>query len=446
MTAKSFKQYKTIRYDQSEFKSLSGLWKVERIILDAIDFKQLTNKVVNIILTELNYLELGYQIIVLTLLDTNKKYIKRIAISKTEASEKALQETPIPFKQITIPHSTRDNLLVRTIKEKKVYFTHDLSDVLYPAGNRDEWRRIQQVCQIKTSMVFPVVVRDEAIGAMIFSLSKGINEISKYEKEVLAGFTNAVGLAVEHASLYQRLKQINRHLHEVSALKDEFVSLTSHELRTPMTAIAGTLSTVLDGYVGKISTDTRDFLKGAKNEVDRLLRMVNNLLNISRIESGRLRYEITGFPSWPLVKKVVENILPLAEEKGLTVSCLEPIGTDDIKIKADKDKVEEVLNNLIGNSIKYTDKGYVKVGAEVKGKETIFFVTDNGLGIPEKDQKELFQKFYRATKGEKKAKGTGLGLYISKIMVEGMGGKIWSESKVGKGSTFFFSLPTQKAD
>ena len=437
------KKFKTIKYDQSEFKSLSGLWKVERMILDDFDFKTLANRVVNVILTELNYLELGYQIIVLTLLDSKRKNIVRLAISQTEAGKKALQETPIPFKKIVIPFGTKSNLLVRSIKEKKVYFTHDMSDVLSPAGSKEEWRRIQKVCSIKTSMIFPVLVGGKSIGAMIFSLSKGVGEISQYEKEVLAGFTNAVGLAVKHSDFYRRLKQTNIHLKEVSELKDEFVSLVSHELRTPMTAVSGTLSTVLDGFAGKIESETKEFLQGAKNETDRLLRMVNNLLNISRIESGRLKYDIEEFDAWDVIKTSYQNLLPLAVEKSLSLE--KPQKPDfPIRIKADRDKFEELLNNLIGNSIKYTESGKVWLEIARKGTFLEFSISDTGVGISKEDQKKLFKRFSRTERrtGEKRAKGTGLGLYICKILVEGMGGKIGIESESGRGSKFFFSLPS----
>jgi len=434
------KRPKPIKYNEKEFKALSGLWRIDRVILDTLDFKELTKEVVNVVLKELDYLKLGYQIIVLTLLNKKKKTVERVSISKTKAAATALEETPIPFKEIVIPLKEKENLLVKAVKNKKIYFTHDLSDVLYPEANRRVWRKIQKACNIKTSMIYPIVVRGKSIGAMIFSLSKGANKISKYEKEILAGFTNAVGIAVENATLYKRLKKTNKRLREVSALKDEFVSLTSHELRTPLTAIASSLSTVLDGYAGDVSGEAKEFLDGAHNESTRLLRLVNNLLNISRIESGRLKYQISEFELCQVVDKVVEGLQNQADEKNLQ---LLHFCQKDILLKADKDKVHEVLVNLVGNSLKFTDEGRVAITVKKQNNFVLAEVEDTGPGIHKKDQKKLFQKFERAG-GDGKGKGksgTGLGLYICKTILEGMDGAIWFESAEGKGTTFYFILP-----
>lgn len=239
----------------------------------------------------------------------------------------------------------------------------------------------------------------------------------------------------------ESLRKTNTRLKEVSELKDEFVSLASHELRTPMTAVAGTISTILDGFAGKVSNDAKEFLQESKNEIDRLLRMVNNLLNISRIESGRMKYSIEKFEAGPIIKMALNNLKPLALERKLDLT---PPKFDKLLLKADKDKFEEVLTNLIGNSLKYTKTGSVSLKIEKKGQEAVFAIVDTGIGISAENQKKLFRRFSRTSKGEKQAKGTGLGLYICKTMLEGMDGKIWVESEVNKGSKFFFSLPLQK--
>ena len=157
------RKFKTLEYNKEEFKSLSGLWQIDRIILDTLDFEELTEEVTNVILKELNYLKLGYSIIVLTLLDKTTNNIKRISISKTKAAEKALKATPVPFEDITIPLSASQNLLVKAVKNKKIYFTHDLSDVLYPVADRNTWRKIQKVCQIKTSMIYPIISKRKGL-------------------------------------------------------------------------------------------------------------------------------------------------------------------------------------------------------------------------------------------------------------------------------------------
>lgn len=438
MKSKS-KRPKPLPYSKEEFKALSGLWKIDRVILDALNFEELANRVVNVVLEELDYLKLGYQIIVLTLIDKKSRDVKRISISKTKPAAKALEETPIPFKEIIIPLSATENLLVKAIKNKKIYFTHDLSDVLYPEANRKIWRQIQKVCEIKTSMIYPIVARGKTLGAMIFSLSKGADEISIYEKEILAGFTNAVGIAVEHVSLYRKLRKTNQRLKKVSALKDEFVSLASHELRTPLTAIAGSLSTILDGYAGKVDGQKQEFLQGAYNESNRLIRLVNNLLNISRIEAGRLKFELNSFELCKIIEEVVENLEAQAKEKAINLV----FGCQKLQVLADQDKVREILVNLIGNALKFTDKGRVAVDAFRQDGLAVIVVEDTGNGILPEDQDKLFKKFERVdgVQASKQKGGAGLGLYICRNLLKGMAGEIWLKSAHGKGSTFFFTLP-----
>ena len=236
------------------------------------------------------------------------------------------------------------------------------------------------------------------------------------------------------------LKSANEKLQELDKLKDEFVSLASHELRTPMTAIKGSLSTILDGYVGEVSGEAREFLTAAFNENDRLIRLVNNLLNISRIEAGRFTFTTTKVDMDKLNSDVVHNLEMAAKEKGITLTYQKdgPLPP----VLADEDKVKEVIINLIGNAIKFTHKGGVTVATVQKDGKIITSVTDTGSGIAKEDQDLLFKKFSQIHGSyAKQTGGTGLGLYISKQIIEGLKGTIWLESTLGKGSTFFFSLP-----
>jgi len=236
------------------------------------------------------------------------------------------------------------------------------------------------------------------------------------------------------------LRKTNARLRKMSALKDEFVSLTSHELRTPLTAISGSLSTVLEGYAGKIDTKTRGFLDGAYNESLRLLRLVNNLLNISRIELGRLKFDMEKLNLLSATTSAVEALKTQVEEKKIELVFE---ADKDLTVNADQDKLREVFINLISNAIKYTDKGRIAITVWKQGGTAIISVEDSGRGILFKDQKKLFKKFERvdSIKAAKKKGGTGLGLYICRNLIEGMGGEIWLQSEHGKGTTIFFTLP-----
>lgn len=443
----SNKKYKTLHYNEEEFKSLSGLWKIERVILDTLDFEELAEKVTNVVFTELNYLKLGYAIIVLTLIDKPLNTVKRISISKTKAAQKALEKSPVQFEEISIPLSASNNLLVKAMNDKKIYFTHDLSDVLFPVASREIWNKIQEDCGIKTSMVVPIVSKSNSIGAMIFSLSKGIDKISRYEKEVLVGFTDAVGVAMENSSLYFKLKEANQRLKELSILKDEFVSIASHELRTPMTAIKSYLWLVLNKGT-KLNEKTRKYLQIAYASTERTITLVRDMLTVSRIEGRRLDVNMVVFDIREIVSQTYDDLKFKADEKKIKFD-LEKFGSSLI-VKADKDKIREVLQNLIANALKFTHTdGKVNISFRKAEGAIEISVTDTGPGIAKSDLPKLFQKFGRLGNSFSKmaeTQGTGLGLYIAKQIVSLHGGKIWVESKEGQGSTFTFSLPEAKEE
>lgn len=435
-------------------KTIKSLWKLEKIILDTLKFDEVVQKIVDSVLTELGYLNLGYRIIVLILFDQEKQILKRISLSQTEEAKKLLSTTKIPFPQMDIPLSAKENLCIKAFHDQKPYHTGYWPDILSPPFNKDDALYYQDLAEIKTSMVYPVMVKGKSLGVLIFSLIKPIEHVTEEEKDLIRSFTDVVGLAVQNAKLYtaldektnqlkiviDQLNQANVKLQELDKLKDEFVSLASHELRTPMTAIKGSLSTILDGYAGEVSEKSKEFLTAAYNENDRLIRLVNNLLNISRIEAGRMTYTIIKTNLDKLIKEVAGNLQTSAKEKNL---YLKYQGNEKIPhVLADEDKVKEILINIIGNAIKFTHTGGITVAVSEKDGRLIISVNDTGHGIAKEDQDLLFKKFSQVQGNyAKQAGGTGLGLYICKQMIEGMKGSIWLESVVGQGSTFYFSLP-----
>jgi len=435
-------------------QTIAALWRLEKIILDSLDFNQLVQKIVDSVLSELGYLKLGYRIVVLALVDHDEKKLKRISISQTEEARKVLAISPVPFTDIAIPLSESENICIKALNEGKSYSTHDWYDILRPSYTRDDAHTRQKAIGIKTSMVYPISYHGKAEGIMIFSMVKDFSEVAEDEKELIRGFTDVVGLAVQNSRLYtsveqatEKLRQTNEQLvkaneqmQELNKLKDEFVSLASHELRTPMTAIRGSLSTILEGYAGELSAESREFLVAAYNENDRLIRLVNNLLNISRIESGHFKFNYETVNVNALMTEVVNNLTSAAKEKN--ISLVYKTNSAVPNIMADGDKVKEVLVNLIGNAVKFTHKGGVTVALEQKGGTLVISIADTGSGIAKEDQELLFKKFSQI-QGDyaKQTGGTGLGLYICKIIIEGLKGKIWLDSTLGKGSTFYFSLP-----
>jgi signal transduction histidine kinase len=301
----------------------------------------------------------------------------------------------------------------------------------------------EQDMGVKSMMIFPLIARTETLGIVIIKLGHSQEELSEFKRDFLTQLPSVVGIALDNALLYQAIREANEKLKQLDKLKDDFVSLASHELRTPMTVIRSYLWMTLMGRGGPITDKQHFYLDRAYSSTVRLINLVNEMLNISRIESGRISVEIQKVELAQLTEDVVTEVKTRSDELGInlvyTQQQLPPV-------LADSDKVKEVLINLIGNSFKFTPKGgTITVSFDQTDKTVIVKVTDTGSGISKEDQDKLFQKFgmieasYRVNKSD--AQGTGLGLYICKSIIDMHKGtmSVFSEG-IGRGSTFSFSL------
>jgi len=243
----------------------------------------------------------------------------------------------------------------------------------------------------------------------------------------------------------EKLQELTEKLKAVDKQKDEFVSMAAHELRSPMTAIKGYISMVMEGDAGDISEKARGFLADANTINERLIRLVNNMLNVSRIEEGRMVYQMEEENLSSVVKAAFVQFKPETERKGLKFELSIPAEIKD-KVDVDADRIHEVVANLISNATKYTDKGSITVRLTQPNSSTVRFeVEDTGPGISPEEQGKLFQKFARAESTIGKTTGTGLGLYICKLLMAKFNGKIGLDSQEKKGSTFWFELPLSKS-
>jgi signal transduction histidine kinase len=229
-------------------------------------------------------------------------------------------------------------------------------------------------------------------------------------------------------------------LQELDKLKDEFISVTSHELRTPMSTVKGYLW-MLAHKGGSLSPAQQRYWQRAWRGTDQMINLINDTLSVSRIEQGRTEFKIAPFDVVALLQETVEGLRVKAAEKGLRLRLLK---SPPRLVLADAPHVREVAGNLLENALKYTGEGEVKVAVSADKKEVKVAVQDTGKGIAREDLPKLFHKFGRlehsfATVAE--SAGTGLGLYLSKLLVEKMGGRVGVTSTWGKGSTFWFTLP-----
>ncbi len=288
---------------------------------------------------------------------------------------------------------------------------------------------------------FEVVIADNPLilifrsGILVLILSFGVLLIKSVRNEV---------------EQREKLEQLNKELEEaklkledLSRFKTQLLSLASHQIKSPLAAIKGFISIMLQGLYGPIEPKIRDTLEKMKHSSDELIDLINSVLDLRKVEEGKMEYSFEKISLTAMVKGVVEEIQPLATGKGLKLESVLP--DNEIFVQADKTKLKQVVQNLIDNSIKYTLEGFVRASLKEEdgsgGKEVIFSVTDSGLGLSETLLPHLFAEFVRDDRVKKEIRGTGFGLYIAKNIIEAHGGKIWAESPgEGKGSTFAVRL------
>jgi signal transduction histidine kinase len=236
---------------------------------------------------------------------------------------------------------------------------------------------------------------------------------------------------------FERLAQANK-------MKTEFVSIASHQLRTPLAAIRWTLNLLTDGRLGQMTPEQNNYIGLIKEGNERMVRLVNDLLDVSRIEMGKMVLVPRQTNLYILIKKTLDGFALFAQSHNITLSMDAPETLPNVL--TDPEKINLVIQNLVDNAIKYTkEKGEIKITMSQEKGFLKTAVKDTGVGIPKKQQKFIFQKFFRSDNALKnQTMGTGLGLFIAKSVVEESKGKIWFESEPEKGTTFFFTLPIYK--
>lgn len=227
---------------------------------------------------------------------------------------------------------------------------------------------------------------------------------------------------------------------ELEKMKGEFISMASHELRTPLTGIRGALSMIFEGRFGPVPENIKETLSDIFKAADRLQNMTNDILSISRMETGEMKFDAEPVQLKSILDEVVTEVQPLLVKKNISFSS---DVDENLYILADPMKLRQICTNLIGNALKFTDKGSISVSASVNGYYIDILFKDTGIGIEEADKSKLFQKFTQFSSGSTRPAGSGLGLYISKEFAKKMGGDLTLvESTQGSGSTFLLSLPS----
>jgi len=322
----------------------------------------------------------------------------------------------------------------------------------------------QEFASADVAVSLRLKTQKQIVGFVLFGEKRSGDIYNSQDLKLLSIIANELSVAVQNALRFEEIQQFNitlqekvdqatkqlRHanqrLKELDQTKDEFISMASHQLRTPLTSIKGYLSMILEGDVGAVKKDQRKMIKQAFDSAEQMVFLIADLLNVSRLQSGKFVIENKPTDMAKLVSSEVERLKETAKNHGVTLDC--EISDKFPTLNVDENKLRQVIMNFIDNAIYYTPSGG-SIGVKLQASEhdVTYTVTDTGLGVPAAVQHKLFSKFYRADNARKmRPDGTGLGLFMARKVIIAQGGAIIFKSTEGKGSTFGFSFPLKQVE
>lgn len=423
-------------------KKISGLvtlQKLIRLISSTLDEQEIFNKI-----EEKHITELGFDKAAAFLATPEKTFRSTLAIGySTEDVDKISQEF------------THQPLLVDKIMHKNNIFSSLDQD-----KTAKEIPHFLKLLGLSNFICAPIMQKDGAIGVLILGSESTYTQLTEGDKDIVYILATQIGQVMENAKLFeetwrshqeleqkvrQRTKELSEALEEIKIIskrKSDFISAVSHELRTPLTSIKGYASILAMGKLGELPPSAKQRVEKINKHSDDLSQLINNLLDISRIESGRQELKLEAVNLKNMAESLGDMLGSLFKEKGLEfIIDIQP-GTPEAR--ADKGQLERVFINLVGNALKFTPQGgKITIRAKPLDEQMIqVAVSDTGLGISEKDLTKIFDEFYRVdNEANQKVKGTGLGLSLVKYIVEAHKGRLSVTSQLNHGSTFSFTIP-----
>ncbi len=354
------------------------------------------------------------------------------------------------------------NSIFTAIRRNRLVFRQELSELVKgvdPHWSKELADRVQEEMGFKKFVIMPLVAERRVIGALI-----GISRTEFVDETrigVLENFSNQAALAIESAQLFEEIKNKNVELERANKIKSEFLAIMSHELRTPLTAIIGFSELLMEEVMGELNAEQKDSLREVINNGEHLLHLINSILDLAKVEAGKMELNLEDFSLEDLVQEVGSSVSPLLKKKRQHFEL--KVGKNLPACRADARKIRQILLNLLSNAIKFTpeegrivlEAGHLReLPSEFSARvaqltpcpEGYFSiqVRDTGIGIDPKDLKSVFNVFEQVDSSfTRRYQGTGLGLALTKQFVEMHQGLIWAESESGKGSTFHLILPVK---
>lgn len=415
-------------------KNLATLQKVSEIVMNETDMKQMTQHILDEFPKQMD------DCIGALLNVVNENRLIPYTFTENNLTKKVHGVIGNDLEKYGQPLQKGFNLLHDSLLDKKQLQTDSLADFISPPIPKPIAMTLQRLIGAKTFVAMPLYAGGEPFGVMLFVFSATAGSVHENNLGIAKSIADEMSLGVQRAQAFQKLKEANEYLQQLDKMKDEFISMASHELNTPLAAIEGYLSMILDEGMGKVDAKSKEYLTRAYDSSKRLAALILDLLNVSRIEQGRLKMKFAQSSMIDLAESVIKELQIKSDAKKIYLKVEGDKKTLPLTW-CDPDRIRQVLVNLAGNAIKFTEKGGVTIKVTSDKDFVHVAVTDTGRGIAAEDQKLLFGKFSQVKRDVDEHQGTGLGLYISKNYIELHQGKIWVESEAGKGASFKFDLP-----
>lgn len=420
---------------------------------DAYDTQDLLNEFNQVMVSTINLEQL-----LLHTSETLQKYIKSEYITfgiRQNATDQLQVMRELGPPELTDEKMAQIRLLLKDQNEK-VVAADEIED------EKDDLKRLMQESSVSVVTRITADTRAEGVGYILFGHKKSGNMYGGRDLETIEIITNELAIAMQNALQFEeiqkfnvtlqdkiddatrKLKRTNEKLKQLDETKDEFISMASHQLRTPLTSVKGYLSMVLEGDAGEVNQMQHKLLDQAFISSQRMVYLIADLLNVSRLRTGKFVIEPVACNLADAVEGEVNQLIETAEARGLTLTYKKPENFTTVPL--DETKIRQVIMNFMDNAIYYSrDGGHINVDVKDKADNIEYTVSDDGIGVPKAEQHHLFTKFYRAGNAKKaRPDGTGLGLFMAKKVVVAQGGNIIFKSEPGKGSVFGFSFQKSK--
>ena len=334
--------------------------------------------------------------------------------------------------------NSHPSLVAQVARERKAEIINDIEKTAVHFSN-------QRLPETRSEAAYPMLVSDELVGVLDLQ-SELVGRFQESETQIFSTLAEQIAIAVRNAQLYRAQEHLARELERDDLMKSQFLASMSHELRTPLNAIINFTQLIAMGVAGPVTDEQLTMLNTTLSSSKHLLQLINDVLDISKIQAGKLSLYIEENVNLnEEIQAVIDMAEPLLQKQNASleqpIRFIQDIDKDMPLTACDRRRIRQVLLNLLSNAIKFTEQGSITFSAKKSGEHFVFAVMDTGLGIPEEMQTRIFEPFIQVKSDIAHMQGTGLGLPISRSLVEAHGGDLWVESKIDEGTTFFFTLP-----